>query len=90
LFIAIPFTSPLWRDPPHITGRSISLASFRPTRETFTCANCPRAKGAPDRRQVWRLLVMRKIVIVAVMSWAALASQDSHVDFGRTKVEAVK
>jgi hypothetical protein len=33
---------------------------------------------------------MRKIVIVAVMSWAALASQDSHGDFGRTKVEAVR
>jgi hypothetical protein len=33
---------------------------------------------------------MRKIVIVAVMSWAALAAQDSHGDFGRPKVEAVR
>jgi hypothetical protein len=33
---------------------------------------------------------MRKIVIVAVMSWAALASQDSHRDFGPAKVETVR
>jgi hypothetical protein len=33
---------------------------------------------------------MRKIVIVAVMSWAALASQDSHGDFGPIKVETLR
>jgi hypothetical protein len=33
---------------------------------------------------------MRKIVIVAAVSWAAVASQDSHRDLGKNNVEAVK
>ena len=47
-------------------------------------------EGAPDRRQVWNLLVMRKFVIVAVMFWLALAYQNSHRDFGGAKIEAVR
>ena len=49
-----------------------------------------RAEGAPDRRQVWNLLVMRKFVIVAVMFWLAFAYQNNHRDFGAVKIEAVR
>ena len=41
-----------------------------------------RAEGAPDRRQVRHLLVMRKFVIVAAVFWLALACQNSHRGFG--------
>ena len=49
-----------------------------------------RAEGAPDRRPVWHLLVMRNFVIVAVMFWLALAYQNNHRDFGPAKIEAVR
>ena len=44
----------------------------------------------PDRRAVWRLLVMRKFIIVGVMFWLALAYQNSHRDFGDPKLEAAR
>ncbi len=49
-----------------------------------------RAEGTPDRRAVWRLLVMRNCTIVAVMFWVALACQNSHRDVGDVKIEAVR
>jgi hypothetical protein len=36
------------------------------------------------------LLVIRKIVIVAVMVWLALAYQNNHRDFGPARVGAVR
>ena len=49
-----------------------------------------RAKGAPDRRAVRHLLVMRGFIIVAVMFWLALSYQNNHRDFGGAKIEAVR
>jgi hypothetical protein len=49
-----------------------------------------RAKGAPDRRAVWHLLVIRGFIIVAVMFWLALSYQSNHRDFGPAKVETVR
>ena len=50
----------------------------------------PTSEGAPDRRPVWHLLVMRGFIIVAVMFWLALAYQNSHRDFGQPRIEAVR
>ena len=49
-----------------------------------------RAKGGPDRRAVWHLLVIRGFIIVAVMFWLALSYQNNHRDFGPAKVETVR
>ena len=49
-----------------------------------------RAEGTPDRRAVWRLLVMRNCIIVAVMFRVALVCQNSHRDVGDVKIEAVR
>ena len=61
---------PVRRSP---SPRSSPVADPRPER---------RAEGAPDRRQVWSLLVMRKCIIVAVMFRLALACQNNHRDVG--------
>ena len=58
-------------------------AQAQPARDT-------RAKGAPDRRAVRHLLVMRGFIIVAVMFWLALSYQNNHRDFGPAKVETVR
>ena len=55
-----------------------------------TASRDTRAKGAPDRRAVRHLLVMRGFIIVAVMFWLALSYQNNHRDFGQAKVETVR
>jgi hypothetical protein len=60
----------------------------RLSEKTHACRYESDEEGAPHRREVQRLLVMRKFFIVAVMFWLALSCQNNHRDFGPPDVAA--
>ena len=75
------------------SAQAFDIGSLIPSNDTPAAASTSRdtrANGAPDRRAVRHLVVMRGFIIVAVMFWLALSSQNNHRDFGPAKVGTVR